>query len=73
MMRWNLFMTTMALGANLLVGQDKPVELKKENFEAAIIPVKTLSGDSFKRLAALLNVFHEIGRASCRERVYVLV
>jgi len=43
--------------AGLLFGQDKPAEPKPEPSEAAVIQVKTLSGDSFDRLMKLLNVF----------------
>lgn len=41
-----------------LFGQEKPAEPKPAALEAAIIPVKTLSGDSFNRLARMLNVFN---------------
>ncbi len=46
----------------LLVAQDKPLETKQEAFfkselQAEIIPVKTLTGDSFDRLLKLLKVF----------------
>jgi hypothetical protein len=44
--------------AGLLQAQDKPAEPKPEPREAAIIPVKTLTGDSFDRLVRLLNVFN---------------
>jgi hypothetical protein len=40
------------LAPSVLPGQEKP-----EPYEAAIIPVKTLSGDSFNRLGKLLSVF----------------
>ena len=44
--------------AGLLQAQDKPAELvKPEPREAVIIPVKTLTGDSFDRLVRLLGVF----------------
>lgn len=58
-----LLMTTL-LAAGLLHSQDKPAPDKpaekpsEANFEAAIIPVKTLSGDSFNRLIGLLGVFN---------------
>jgi hypothetical protein len=45
------------LAAGLLFGQEKPAEPKPEPSEAAVIQVKTLSGDSFDRLMRLLNVF----------------
>src|SRR5580765_4303499 len=41
----------------LLQAQDKPAEVKPLPFEAVIIPVKTLTGDSFDRLVRLLGVF----------------
>jgi hypothetical protein len=50
------------LTATVLVAQEKPAEAKPEvkgpPEEAAIIHVKTLSGDSFNRLARMLDVFH---------------
>jgi hypothetical protein len=62
--------------AGLAVAQDKPVEpkpdtpadTKKEAFEAEIIPVKTLTGDSFDRLMSLLSVFeaHVKGSAALK-------
>ena len=48
---------TILLAAGLLQAQDKPAEVKQEPLEAAIIPVKTLTGDSFDRLVNLLRVF----------------
>jgi hypothetical protein len=45
------------LAAGLLQAQDKPAEAKPEPREAVIIPVKTLTGDSFDRLVRLLGVF----------------
>ena len=43
----------------LLQAQDKPAEVKpQEPREAVIIPVKTLTGDSFDRLVRLLGVFN---------------
>lgn len=50
---------TILLAASLLEAQDKPAEVvKQEPREAVIIPVKTLTGDSFDRLVRLLNVFN---------------
>jgi hypothetical protein len=43
--------------ANLVCAQDKPAETKQEPSDAQIIPVKTLTGDSFERLMNLLSVF----------------
>jgi hypothetical protein len=51
-------MTTIFLAAALLQAQDKPAEVKPEPREAVIIPVKTLTGDSFNRLVKLLGVFN---------------
>jgi len=49
---------TILLAATLLQAQDKPAEIvKPEPREAVIIPVKTLTGDSFDRLVRLLGVF----------------
>jgi hypothetical protein len=45
------------LAAGMLFGQEKPAEAKSEPSEAAVIQVKTLTGDSFDRLMRLLNVF----------------
>ena len=50
-------MMTILLAAGLLQAQDKPAEVKPEPREAVIIPVKTLTGDSFDRLVRLLGVF----------------
>ena len=46
--------------ATILLAQEKAPEAKETkqgNPEAVIIPVKTLSGDSFNRLAKMLGVF----------------
>jgi hypothetical protein len=66
-----LTIITMAVVAATLSGQDKPNEVKHEAWDAAIIPVKTLSGDSFRRLVNLLAVFN----ASCRgdEKLHAIV
>jgi len=51
-------MMTILLAAMVLHAQDKPSEVvKAEPREAVIIPVKTLTGDSFNRLVRLLGVF----------------
>jgi hypothetical protein len=52
-MRLPIVITTIMLAASLLPGEEKP-----EPFDAAIIPVKTLSGDSFNRLTHLLGAFN---------------
>ena len=49
---------TILIAANFLYSQDKPAEPKQDSLEAVIIPVKTLSGDSFNRLAKMLGVFN---------------
>ena len=56
-MRLPVIVTTVVLAARLVSSQDKPAEVKQEDAEAVIIPVKTLSGDSFRRLVNLLAVF----------------
>jgi len=56
-MRLPVIVTAIVLAAHLVSGQDKPAEVKQEAQEAVIIPVKTLSGDSFRRLVNLLQVF----------------
>lgn len=57
-MRLPIVVTTLVLAASLVLGQDKPPEASAfPALEAVIIPVKTLSGDSFRRLAMLLGVF----------------
>jgi len=48
---------TILFAAVLLHAQDKPAEVKPQPLEAVIIPVKTLTGDSFDRLVKLLGVF----------------
>ncbi len=50
-----IVITIILFAASLLPAQEKP-----EPMEAVIIPVKTLSGDSFNRLAKLLSVFREV-------------
>jgi hypothetical protein len=50
-------MMAILLAVGLLQAQDKPAEAKPEPREAAIISVKTLTGDSFDRLVRLLEVF----------------
>jgi hypothetical protein len=59
-MRISTLLMTVLLAAGLLHSQDKPAPDKPadSDFEAAIIPVKTLNGDSFNRLVRLLGVFN---------------
>jgi len=63
--------TAMALTMTL-VGQEKPPENKSGTREAVIIPVKTLSGDSFNRLAKLLEVFDVPYRSDEKLRTIVV-
>ena len=58
--------------AGLLQAQDKPAEVKQEPREAVIIPVKTLTGDSFDRLVNLLAVFNTPIRADKNLRTIVV-
>ena len=46
------------LGAICVMGQEASTENKPGTEKAVIIPVKTLSGDSFNRLAKMLSVFN---------------
>ncbi|HYI97489.1 MAG TPA: hypothetical protein VEX68_28385 [Bryobacteraceae bacterium] len=48
----------MVLGAMCAMSQEATVETKPSGEKAVIIPVKTLSGDSFNRLAKMLSVFN---------------
>lgn len=57
-MRLSLLLTSLALSASLLCAQDKAAEKPQPPLEAAIIPVKTLTGDSFNRLTRMLSVFN---------------
>src|SRR5512132_767773 len=58
--------------AGLLQAQDKPAEAKQEPREAVIIPVKTLTGDSFDRLVNLLGVFQAQLRADKNLRTIIV-
>lgn len=60
------------LAASLLQAQEKPAEVKQEPREAVIIPVKTLTGDSFNRLVGLLRVFPGDFRADDKLRTIVV-
>ena len=70
-MRLPVIMTAIVLAAHIASGQDKPAEVKQEAPEAVIIPVKTLSGDSFNRLVKLLGVFN--ARYNADEKLRVIV
>jgi len=59
--------------AGLLQAQDKPAEVvKADPREAVIIPVKTLTGDSFDRLVNLLGVFNAQLRADKNLRTIIV-
>lgn len=74
-------LSILLIAAGLAFAQDKPAEPKQENpapaakaepFEAEIIPVKTLTGDSFDRLMNLLAVFNAQVRGSATLRTIVV-
>src|SRR5690242_14339459 len=71
-MRLPVIVTALVLAARLVSGQDKPAEVKQEAEEAVIIPVKTLSGDSFRRLVDLLAVFKASYRGDEKLRTIVV-
>lgn len=61
------------LAVSLLKAQEKPAEVvKQEPREAVIIPVKTLTGDSFNRLVRLLGVFQAQMNADEKLRTIVV-
>jgi hypothetical protein len=70
-MRLHLFIIAIVLSVSMLPAQEKEKE-KTDNFEAVIIPVKTLSGDSFNRLAKMLSVFGARYTADDRLRTIVV-
>jgi hypothetical protein len=55
-----------------MFAQEKPAETKQEPLEAEIIPVKTLTGDSFDRLVKLLGVFNAHYTADSQLRTIVV-
>lgn len=58
-MRWTTLMLAAAMAANVLCAQDAPAPAPPNApLETAVIPVKTLTGDSFNRLVRLLGVFN---------------
>jgi hypothetical protein len=73
-------LSILLIAAGLALAQDKPPEakqetpadIKKEPFEAEIIPVKTLTGDSFDRLMNLLSVFNAQVKGSATLRTIVV-
>lgn len=58
-MRWTTWMIAAAMTAGLATAQDAPPPpgATGPQMETAVIPVKTLTGDSFNRLVRLLGVF----------------
>lgn len=70
-----LFMVALVL-AGVVSGQTPPAEAKPEvkssTAQAAIIPVKTLSGDAFNRLADMLGVFGVKYRADAQLRTILV-
>jgi hypothetical protein len=78
-MRFLRIMMPVALAAGVLCGQDKapekapdkPAETKPE-YDAVIIPVTTLTGDSFNRLVQMLNVFGVQFRGDDKLRVILV-
>ncbi len=63
-MRLSAIAVTLVLAANFAYGQTAPADTKPaqppahEGYEAEVIHVKTLSGDSFNRLQRMLQVFN---------------
>jgi hypothetical protein len=74
------FLTYLLIAAGLASGQDKPAETKPpdgaaashEPWVAEVIPVKTLTGDSFDRLMTLLSVFGAQVKGSATLRTIVV-
>src|SRR5678815_3346152 len=65
-------MMTVLLAAGLLQAQEKAEVVKPEPREAVIIPVKTLTGESFDRLVNLLGVFQAQLRADKNLRTIIV-
>jgi len=68
------FALLLAMVAGLVGAQEKAQAPKpdKSSYETAIIPVKTLTGDSFQRLAGMLNIFGEKYAADEKLRTIVV-
>jgi hypothetical protein len=71
-MRLPTIVTAITLAVSLVSAQEKQAEVKQEAPEAVIIPVKTLSGDSFNRLVKLLGVFNARYTADDRLRTILV-
>ncbi len=62
----------LAAGAMGYAAQEKTAP-NEANFESAVIPVKSLTGDSFKRLVSMLEVFRNSARVSADDRLRIVV
>ncbi len=76
-MRFLRIMMPVLLAAGVLCGQDKAPDKPAAaeptpDYDAVIIPVKTLTGDSFDRLVKLLSVFDARLRSDDKLRVIVV-
>jgi hypothetical protein len=72
-MRLAITLMTITLAVRLLPGQEKPSEAREESREAVVIPVKTLTGDSFRRLGVLLGVFNKSATISSDEKLRTIL
>src|SRR5688500_11217080 len=75
-MRLRAVLPTLGLTTLALCAQDKPADFPRlppvVEQQAAIIPIKTLSGDSFNRLANMLSVFKVEYRADEKLRTILV-
>src|SRR5258708_25438140 len=72
-MRLPIILISGLLAANLLAGQEKAAEPKQEPREAVVLPVKTLTGDSFRRLGVLLTVFGKTATISSDDKLRTIL
>src|SRR5437764_4309068 len=73
-MRLSITLPAILLAANLLTGQEPPAASPKhEPREAVAIPVKTLTGDSFRRLGVLLTVFKDSATITSDEKLRTIL
>jgi hypothetical protein len=68
-MKW---IAALVLVATSLTAQEKAPPANKADYETAIIPVKTLTGDSFQRLANMLRIFDAKYQADDKLRTIVV-
>lgn len=68
-MKW---IAALVLVATSLTAQEKAPPANKADYETAIIPVKTLTGDSFQRLANMLRIFDAKYQADEKLRTIVV-